>query len=380
MKVTAIRTTGLRGATPRGGWAKEIDPDDVIHTLIAVHSDAGTVGIGSAFTSEALIRSALEVLSPLLLGETCLEPDRVTEMLHQTTFWLGRGGAMTHAISGINIALWDLYGKATGQPVGRLLGGRYREDVLAYASVLIEEPEVLSTHLEALADQGFKAFKIGWGGFGALDDSHVRRVVAAARSAIGDDAILAVDAGGSEAHFPGRLKWALRVANLLSEYGVAWFEEPLQPDAIDEFAELRRLSPIPISGGEVLTRRQAFLPFLKAGAFDIVQPDTTKGGGLSESRRIGWTASDYGVKLIPHGWNTAVGLAADLQLSSALPETDMVEYKTGSAYVDELTIGGWRLDDRGMIAIPSGPGLDATLDREALNRYATDPAFADITA
>ena len=109
-----------------------------------------------------------------------------------------------------------------------------------------------------------------------------------------------------------------------------WFEEPLQPDALVDFVLLREHSPIAIAGGEVLTRRQSFQPWLQARAFDIVQPDVTKVGGISEERRIAWMAQDHGVRFIPHGWNTAVGLAGDLQLASAFPGTDLVEYLTGS--------------------------------------------------
>jgi L-alanine-DL-glutamate epimerase-like enolase superfamily enzyme len=163
---------------------------------------------------------------------------------------------------------------------------------------------------------------------------------------------------------------------MLADYDVAWFEEALAPDDIDGFAELRASSPVRISGGEVLTRRQSFRPYLDRHAFDIVQPDTTKGGGLSESRRIGWAAQDRGIRLIPHGWNTGIGLAADLQLASALASTDLVEYKTGSAYVDDLISGGWKLDADGFLDIPSKPGLGVALDEDTLARYGTRPDFA----
>ncbi|MET9023795.1 mandelate racemase/muconate lactonizing enzyme family protein [Actinopolymorpha sp. NPDC004070] len=371
MRIREIRVAGLRGATPPGGWSAELQPDDVVHTLVAVHTDDGPVGVGSVFTSEALVRGAVEVLHPLLLGENALEPERVTEKLHQNTFWLGRGGSVTHAISGIDIALWDILGQVTGQPVGRLLGGRYRDRVLPYASLLMDEPAVLAEELQRLAAQGFRAYKIGWGPFGrgGATTAQDERIVAAAREAIGPDALLAVDAGGSDAHWQGDYKWALRTAHMLADHDVAWFEEALRPDALEDFVALRRNAPVPISGGEVLTRRQAFTPFLRAGAFDIVQPDVTKVGGLSESRRIAWSAQEHGSRLIPHGWNTAVGLAADLQLVSALPDTDLVEYKTGSPYIDELVDGGWSLDADGMLAIPSDPGLGLTLDPDAVARF-----------
>ena len=369
MKIREIKTAGLRGATPEGGWTNELKPDDVVHTLVAVHTDEGLVGYGSVFTSEALVRAALSVLEPLYRDENALEPERVSEKLHQNTFWQGRGGAITHAISGVDIALWDLLGKATGQPVGRLLGGRHRERVLPYASLLTEEPGPLSEHLLSLKEQGFRAFKIGWGPFGRSSDKLDEAIVKAARETAGDEAILAVDAGGSDAFWRGDYKWALRTSYMLAGYGVAWFEEPLVPDALDDYAALRRNAPVPISGGEVLTRRQAFQPYLTAGAFDIVQPDVTKVGGISEERRIGWMAEENGARMIPHGWNTAVGLATDLQLASALPKTDLVEYKTGSPYIDEVAAGGWELDEVGALTIPDGPGLGLELDPEAVARY-----------
>jgi D-galactarolactone cycloisomerase len=156
---------------------------------------------------------------------------------------------------------------------------------------------------------------------------------------------------------------------MLAAYNVDWFEEPLKPDALDDFVALRRNAPLPISGGEVLTRRQSFQPWLQAGAFDIVQPDVTKVGGISEERRIGWMAQEHGIRFIPHGWNTAVGLAADLHLASAFPDTDLVEYITGSSYIDELTLEGFHLDADGMLAIPDSPGLGVTLNPDAVEKF-----------
>ena len=379
MKIRDIHAIGLVGATPAGGWKDELKPDDAVHTLVMIDTDEGLVGVGSVFTNDALVRAALEVLRPLYEGESALEPERLCEKLHQSTFWLGRGGSITHTISGIDLALWDLLGQATGQPVGRLLGGRYRSRVRPYASLLMDRPEILTDQLKALQDKGFRAYKIGWGPFGRSSDALDEQIVSAAREAIGDDALLMVDAGGSEAFWPHGYKWAVRTADMLRAYGVHWFEEPLRPDAIEEYAALRRASRVAISAGEVLTRRQSFLPWLQGHALDIVQPDVTKVGGLSEQRRIGWTAYDNGIRLIPHGWNTAVGLAADLQLASALPDTDLVEYIAGSAYVDDLAAHAWELDDEGMLTIPDSPGLGIVIDPDKLAKY-TDRRTADTRA
>jgi len=369
MRIREIRAAGLRGATPQGGWDEELRPDDCVHTLIAVITDEGLTGIGSAFTSEHLVRGALALLEPLYRGENALEPERLSEKLHQNTFWLGRGGAVTHTISGIDIALWDLLGKAAGQPVGRLLGGRYRDRVRPYASLLMQEPAPLAGRLADLKQQGFRAFKIGWGPFGRRSNAWDEAIVRAARDAIGPESLLMVDAGGSDAFWKQGFKWALRTSQMLAAFDVAWFEEPLRPDAMNDYVLLRRRSPVPIAGGEVLTRRQSFQPWLEAGAFDVVQPDVTKVGGISEERRIGWMAQEHGVRFIPHGWNTAVGLAADLQMASAFPDTDLVEYLTGSPYVDEIAAEEWRLDGEGMLPISEQPGLGLDLDRDAVARY-----------
>jgi D-galactarolactone cycloisomerase len=369
MKITAIKCAGLRGATPEGGWSNELRPEDCVQTLVVVHTDEGLVGLGSVFANDAAVRASLATMEPLFLGENALEPERVSEKLHQNTFWLGRGGSITHAISGIDIALWDLLGQACKQPIGRLLGGCYRTRVRPYASILMQEPAPLAAHLTKIKAEGFRAFKIGWGPFGRRNAKLDEEIVKAARQAVGPDALLMVDAGASDAFWPQGLKWALRTADMLANYGVHWFEEALPPDALEDYIHLRKAAPVPISGGEVLTRRQSFQPWLERGAFDIVQPDVTKVGGISEERRIAWMAQEHGIKFIPHGWNTAVGLAADLQLSSAFPGTDLIEYLNGSAFIDEIALDGWKLDADGMLPIPSGPGLGLRLNPDVVAKY-----------
>ncbi len=369
MKIRKVRAAGLRGTVPEGGWPNELRPEDCLYTLVTVLTDEGLTGVGSVYTNDELVRSALAVLEPLYIGENALEPERVSEKLHQNMFWLGRGGSITHAISGIDIALWDLLGQATGQPVGRLLGGRYRERVRPYASLVMKEPARLRDHLLAVKAQGFRAFKIGWGPFGHHGDRLDEEIVRTARETIGPDSLLFVDAGASNAFWNQDYKWALRTSQMLAHYDVGWFEEPLKPDLMQDYILLRQQAPLPIAGGEALTRRQAFLPWIQERALDIVQPDVTKVGGISEQRRIAWMASDNGIRLIGHGWNTAVGLAADLQIASALHDTDLVEYQTGSPFVDDISQVPWSLDADGMLPIPDGPGLGFKLNPDAVAKY-----------
>ena len=371
--ITSIEAAPLFGESPKGGWSAEIRPEDSIHALIAVHTDAGITGYGSVFTDGRLVQAGLKVLEPLYRNENALEPERVTEKLHQNTFWMGRGGTLTHTISGIDIAMWDILGKATGLSVGNLLGGRYIEKIRPYCSLLMEKPDRMHDVVTPYLKKGFTAFKVGWGPFGRTNDAGLdEAIIAATRDALGPKCQLFVDAGASDAYWPQNLKWALRTAEMLANYKVGRFEEALKPDAIDDFCTLRRASPVPIAGGEVLTRRQSFQPYLARGAFDIVQPDVTKVGGISEQRRIVWMAQDFGIRYVGHGWNTALGVAADLQLATAFPNVDLVEFIGGSPYVDGILKKPFKLDQDGMLEIPNLPGLGIEIDKDKLALYTPD--------
>jgi len=369
MKITAVRTIPLGGATHDHGWPGGTDPNVQYNTLLEVVSEDGLVGIGSCYTTRALVEGSLQLLKEHLLGESALEPERVSEKLRQSMFWLGRGGSVEHTISGIDIALWDLLGKALNQPVSRLLGGCYRDRIKPYASILFEQPPKLREELQKQISRGFKAIKMGWRPFGRVSRQLDELLIKTARDAVGPDVELMVDAGGSEQFWPHNVGWARETARMLGEFGVTWFEEALKPDDFDGFAELKANSPVLIATGEVLTRRQSFQPLIDRRAVDIIQPDLTKCGGLSEGRKLGWAAYDHGVLLVTHGWNTAVGVAADLALAAALPVARWVEYQTGVPYIEEIVEQPFALDAEGMLRIPCGPGLGITLNRDAIARF-----------
>jgi L-alanine-DL-glutamate epimerase-like enolase superfamily enzyme len=370
MKIREIRSIPLMGRTPQGGWDHDVDPGENLHTLVQVLTDEDVSGIGSVYTSQALVEGGLKLVRPWCVGDSAIEPERVTEKLRQMAFWQGRGGAVEHAISGIDIALWDILGKVTGQPVSRLLGGCYRDRIKPYGSILFDDPPKLRDTLEATVARGSKAIKLGWRPFGRVDRKTDRVLMETARDAVGPDVELMVDAGGSEAFWPHGYKWALETAKMLAEFDVVWFEEALPPDDIEGFVRLTEHAPLPISTGEVLTRRQTFVPWIERRAVDIIQPDCTKVGGLSESRRIAWLAYDHNVTFVPHGWNTAVGLAADLHLVAALPVARYVEYLTPSPYIEEIVQTPFALDADGMLPIPTAPGLGLDLDWDGINRFA----------
>ncbi len=370
LKIQDIRLLPLRGATPDGGWDEKLLREETnLHTLVEVITDEGVTGVGSVFTSEALVRGAIEVLRPFLIGASAIDPTATSETLHQQSFWQGRGGAITHAISGIDIALWDILGKVSGLPISRLLGGRYRESIKPYASLLMDDCGQMELALESGLEQGFRAFKIGWGPFGRKDATTDRQIVQRARSIIGSGAELMVDAGGSDAFWPHGYKWALSTAKMLAEFDVAWFEEPLRPDDLEGYKRLTKLAPIPIAACEVFTRRQSFAPWVEQQAIDYVQPDVTKVGGISEEHRIADLADDHSVLFVPHGWNTAVGLAADLQLVAAARNARWVEYLTPSRYIDDLLQDPIEIRETGEISIPDSPGLGMRWNPDGIARY-----------
>lgn len=370
MKIKEVRLLPLRGATPDGGWdEKFLDSENNLHTLVEVITDEGVTGLGSVFTSEKLIQGALDVVRHFLIGASALDPTATTENLHQQSFWQGRGGAITHAISGVDIALWDILGKVTGQPISRLLGGRYREVIKPYGSVLMDQPAKLRASLENGISRGFRAFKIGWGPFGRVDARTDEAIIKVARDTIGSEIELMVDAGGSDAFWPHGYKWAWNTSQMLADYDVTWFEEPLRPDDIDGYIRLTENSPVPIAACEVLTRRQSFLPWFERRAVDYVQPDVTKVGGISEEHRIAQCADDHSVLFVPHGWNTAVGLAADLQLVAAAGNARWVEYLTPAPYIEELLLEPLQMTADGLIEIPSGPGLGMKWNPDGVAKF-----------
>jgi D-galactarolactone cycloisomerase len=367
VRIKAIRAIPLYGKAYED-WPSRFSELEQTRTLVEVTTDTGLVSLGSVYTSAALVTAALELLRPLYEGASAIDPAATSERLHQYTFWQGRGGSVTHAISGIDMALWDLLGQVTGQPIWRLLGGKHRDRVKPYASMLMEEPERMKDKLQAAYARGFRAFKIGWGPFGRRDAGTDEAIVRASREAIGGECELMVDAGGSDAFWPHGYKWALERSYMLHAYQVTWFEEPLRPDDLAGYVELTRHSRVPVAAGEVLTRRQSFLPWIEQRAVDYLQPDVTKVGGLTEQHRIGQYADDHNVLVVPHGWNTGVGLAADLQLTAAAGNARWVEYLTPEPYLDDVFAERPRLDAEGYLAIPDGPGYGVRWSVEGIER------------
>lgn len=341
-------------------------PDKNFHVFLEVMTDTGLSGWGSAYSEKQQVVGAFSWLKRFVIGENPLEIERITEKLHEITFWVGRGGAMTHAISAINLALWDLTGKALGQPVHVLLGGKRRAAVPVYGSILFRPEESLQQRIDGLLGRGFTAIKLGWDPFSREGFKSDEALVKAARHAAGDATTLMIDAGGSGPFWSKSWKDALERAKMLADHGVRWFEEPLRPDDIDGYAALTAQSPVKIAHGEVLTRRQSFYPYFERHALDIAQPDATKVGGLSEMRRIACVAESHGVEIVPHGWNTAIGVAADIHFVSTLPDNGFVEFNVGNRLVEDILEEPFMLGSDGSLSVSCKPGWGIEINRDRL--------------
>ncbi|MEZ5659611.1 MAG: mandelate racemase/muconate lactonizing enzyme family protein [Burkholderiaceae bacterium] len=379
MKITAIQVHVLRHPLPAPfafsqGWVTHRSA-----TLVEVSTDSGLTGWGEAFAqgleAPQIAAAAIEhALAPLLLDADPRDVEVHWHAMYHRCRDFGRTGSVIAAISALDIALWDILGKSLGQPIHRLLGGAFRRRVRPYATGFYRlrgpgEAKRLAEEALAHHERGFRTMKIKLG-FGVDDDLAVMRAVAEALQ--GRGCTLMIDTN----HAYGRAQ-ALRLGRALADYDLRWYEEPVAPEDIAGYREMRDKLPMPIAGGENAHTMYGFLPLLSAGAIDIAQPDIGSCGGFTAARHIGALAQAHGVAVNPHVWGSAVAQAASLHWLAALPpahhslaaqepilEYDMSDHPFRNALVDTpLRI------EHGWVAVSERPGLGIEIDREVLVRY-----------
>jgi D-galactarolactone cycloisomerase len=331
------------------------------------------VGWGECLGNPQINAAIVAAMSPLLLGRSALDIEPIWLELYNQFRDQGQRGATVNAISGIDIALWDLCGKYHQAPVYQLMGGAFRTSVPAYATggfrqVGLDRISTLRREVQGFLDAGFGAIKIKIGFGIALDIESI----AAVRELIGPGIRLMIDANhGYDAVA------ASRVIQLAEPYGIDWFEEPVVPEALSSYRRLRELNRIPIAGGETWHTRWGIAEALRQEAVDILQPDVGGVGGLSEARRLLTLCDIYGVRCVPHIWGTDVALAAGLHFHAILPpsppafeaETALLEFDQSSNPMrDCLLMEPIRLEV-GRVRIPDGPGLGIEINRDALERF-----------
>lgn len=335
------------------------------YVLVEVFTDEGVIGIGAVDSHYPMVKSVIDpagehgLLAKLLIGEDPREVERLWAKMEQSTFWYGRGGGITHAMSGIDIALWDILGKSTGLPVAALLGGCRRRLVKPYASITANNIDALQKKVQRAIELGFKAIKIGWGALG-VDFEQTIKWVKTAREIAGPDVDIMVDFGCSGSGRAISVSAARKVIRAIAEYQLSWIEEPLTPDDINGFAELRQSVDVPISGGEVFVNLRDFKLLFEKRAVDIVQPDVCKAGGLTELKRIAFFANLENIFCVPHSWSTAICIAASIHLVASIPNGKYVEFQIENPLNTDLLVEPFEIKD-GYIEVPIKPGLGIEL-------------------
>lgn len=379
MKITGVRIHILKSQLEQPfafsqGWVRQRSA-----TLVEITTDTGLTGWGEAFAQgleppEIAAAAIDHALRPLIMGANPLDIEVLWHKMYHSTRDYGRKGSVMSAISAVDIALWDLAGKHYGQPIYQLLGGAFRKQIQPYATGFYRitgkgEASRLADEARAHHDAGFRLMKVKLG-FGIDDDIEVFRAIA--RAVEGRGVTLMVDTN----HAYGRAQ-ALRLGYVLDEYDVRWYEEPVVPEDIEGYCELRRKLRTPIAGGENEHGLFGFRELLGKQAVDIAQPDLGSCGGITAARHIIALAQSHGIEVNPHVWGSAVGQAAALQCLAALPVSHhsifarepVLEYDRSShPFRRELITMPMELVD-GWVAVSDRPGLGIEIRPETIALY-----------
>jgi L-rhamnonate dehydratase len=373
MKITKVEAIPLRIPDLDATRADGIQDDIVVR----VHTDAGITGVGEADSSPAVVKALVDApeswmrsrgLAGMLIGEDPFHAERLWDKMYHGTLWMGRGGVTIQAISAVDIALWDIKGKALGLPVHTLLGGARRETIPVYASMLFEKDlGMMRDRARRHIAEGYRAVKFGWGPMGPDLAADVA-LVSAARDAIGEDAELLVDAGA-----PWTAQEAIRRIDAFREFKPFWLEEALASDDLAGWARLTAAARgVRIATGEQETLASAFRSLLEIGHVDVIQPDLARAGGFTQGRRISDHAVAHHALCVPHAWKSGILVAATLHFAATLPDIPFVEYTMADSPLRRDLVRTDVQVAHGVAHIPQTPGLGVELNEEIVTRYRTD--------
>jgi D-galactarolactone cycloisomerase len=367
MKITDVQTIRLRAAIPADGqvFSRSGVRSTRSTTLVRVDTDEGISGIGSASGNGELIEVIVaKVIKPLLVGMDPTEIDAIWDRVYVRGGHkeFGTRGIGVVALSGVDMALWDILGKARGVPLYQLLGGKCRDKVPVYATALYpEEPSKVARRARGFADQGFHGVKIKVG----FDLDQDIRIVRAVREELGKDFIVMTDANQGYS-----VDVALKASDAFADCGAYWLEEPLFVEDIEGHAMLREKGRTPIAVGENLHMNYAFENFIVRGAVDFIQPDVARAGGITEIKKITSLAARHRVPVSFHTWGDGVALAASVHLSAALRDCIVMELDyTYNPLREELLREPFKVQN-GFLIPPEKPGLGVELNPNALERFA----------
>jgi L-alanine-DL-glutamate epimerase-like enolase superfamily enzyme len=359
--------------------------------IVQVHTDTGITGIGEAAAyggylegPEALV---LGELRDTIIGQDPFRVERLWSMMASRAHQRGRRGLLMMATSGIDIALWDIIGQATGTPLYRLLGG-YRDQLDAYASAGFyaggKTPQDLANEVASYAERGFRTVKIKVGrnpelmsnmlhdmirpdyATASLEEDIER--VRLAREALGPSVRLAIDA--NNAWTPST---ALRFMRAVEQYDIAWLEEPVPTDDIDGSAHVAHCLDVPVSGYETETTLAGFRELITRRAVDIVQPDVIWTGGITECRKVAALAHAWQLPVIPHVFSSGLATIANMHFIASIPNGGLLEFdQNPNPLRSELFNEPIEVRPDGTVALPERPGLGVTLNRDTIEKYGID--------
>jgi L-alanine-DL-glutamate epimerase-like enolase superfamily enzyme len=368
MKITNVTAIILK--LPSISRAADGTQDDLI---IKVETDENITGYGEVDTSPYVGKAVVDAymshgtcygLREVVVGNDPFDHEQIWNEMWTKTYYYGRFGPVMHVMSGIDMALWDIMGKAAGKPVHKLLGGSYNNRVRPYASALMpDRPEELSKLVEKQVSLGYTAVKLGWGPLG-YDVKYDVELVRTARKAAGDKTEIMIDIGKRY-----RLKQAMYMAKALEDLNVYWLEEPLPAEDLEGYRRLAEHSPVQIATGEEESGHLAFARLINETHVDIIQPDISRCGGLTEAKKIASLAADANILCVPHAFKTGILVAASIHLIASIPHAPFLEFSvTESAIRKELLARPFVQKD-GFIDVPSEPGLGIELNPEVVNKY-----------
>lgn len=346
--------------------------------IVEVIADDGTTGWGESLChglQPPQIAAAFieQVFKPMLLGADPFDVELLWERMYNRTQPYGQGGAAVNAISGVDIALWDLIGRSLKKPIHKLIGGAFRTEVMPYATGFYrvaegQYPEDAIAEAQRYIDAGFKAFKLKIG-FGIDEDIALIQTI---RDAVGTNIRIMADANAAYSAGTAR-----RLIEATRDAGLYFYEELLAPEDIKGYRDLKGSTPSLIAAGEQLFGKQGFAPWLEQRALDVIQPDLCSSGGITELKKIAALAQAAHTPMIPHVWGSGIGLAASLQFIGALPALPqtlnplepMLEFDQSShPFRRELICDGIQMVN-GRVQIPSLPGIGVEVNPEVLEQY-----------
>jgi L-rhamnonate dehydratase len=343
--------------------------------LVRITTEDGVVGVGEVDSSPEICKAVIDApashsvntgLRRLLIGFDATDPEATWRHLYRGSIYAGRRGAGIHALSGVDIALWDIRGKTRGKPVSAMLGGTPQTSIKVYGSILMEQtPEEVAASVTEIRSRGFRALKLGWGPLGADRDFDIV-LATAAREAAGPDMALMLDAGYG---YGTNVDDALYVASALAELNFSWLEEPFLPDELEAYAALTAKSPVPIAGGEQNATRWEFAELARMGAMNIWQPDIARCGGITEVMHIAAIAEQYGVRVVPHAWKSGILKAASMHVNAVLPGERIQEWCTADNPLSQELVSTPQPVVDGFAQVPTEPGLGVTVDEAIVTRY-----------